>query len=637
MIWHQGFRVFSLRFFLVLFILSLPLFLGLSLASEPDPSLQENTAPSLQTDIYFGTEGVVSGPPAPTLSYPDNYGGGGQINSRSVLWIFIQQHFFLGSFILGVPMIAWMLEFFGLFRKKGTDPAEKHDRLGQDIMRTCLPFYPLTVLTGFALLGVFFFLYSGFSHYMTSVFKPVISLYVVVFFLETPFLYAYTLTWNRWRRGRLKWLHFGLGGLTCLNGLAIIYLANALMAFMMSPAGISAKGAYLGNIWNAVNTPLWNPLNVHRILASVMFSGAVLAAYAAYQMLTTRDPEKKAHYDGMGHIMIMISITNLFILPIAGYWFAKAIFIYRQRMGMTLMGGKLSLLFVMQATLIGLIFMAVTYYLWQGTSRMQGSERYRHLAKYMMVVFLIAFLIWTTPHTIPASQGEIQAMGGAQHPVVGYYGTMAAKNAAINTMILSFGLCFIIFKRCNKQMTIAWSRWGNAAMIALFAIAEGFIIYYGIYGFFVPANVRVKMALPQFAVTMGALVIGAILNRAMLRKSKSIGPIRWGKLPLGGTISLFSLAFFITTTMVLMGYIRSSVRLDWHVTEILKNTTPWAGTPTLTYAIGMVMFNVFLFWVITFFIFRSGRTRSIFSFPIQAEGVTTNTETKNLPSEFIPK
>ncbi|MFQ5580266.1 MAG: cytochrome ubiquinol oxidase subunit I [Nitrospiria bacterium] len=637
MIWHRYISRLAAPLFTATLILSLLSSVELSHASETAPAIQGNNDPSPQTDIYLGTEGVISGPPAPALSYPDSYGGGGRIDSRSVLWIFIQQHFFLGSFILGVPMIAWMLELFGLFRKKKGAPAEKHDQLGRDIMEICLPFYPLTVLTGVALFGAFIFLYSAFTKYMASVFNPVIYLYIVVFFLETPLLYAYTWTWNRWKQGRLKRLHFGLGGLTCLNGLAIIYLANALMAFMMSPSGINAKGAYLGNIWNAVNTPLWNPLNVHRILASIMFSGAVLAAYAAYQMLTTRDPEKKAHYDWMGHIMIMISIANLFILPVAGYWFAKAIFIYRQRMGVTLMGGKLSWPFVMQAMLIGLIFMTVTYYLWQGTTRMHGSERYRHLAKYMMIVFTIAFMIWTTPHTLPASQGEIQAMGGAQHPIVGYYGTMAAKNTAINTMILSFGICFIIFKRCNKQMTISWSRWGNTAMITMFAIAEGFIIYYGVYGFFVPANIRVRLALPQFLVTMGALVVGAVLNKVMLRKSTAIAPIQWGKLPLGGAIAIFSLAVFISTTMVLMGYIRSSVRLDWHVTEVLKDTTPWAGTPTLSYAIGMVMLNVLLFWIITALIFRSGRSRRRSTFTRQAEGLTTEAKAKDLPSELIPK
>lgn len=588
-----------------------------ALASSPSSGISE--------DIYFKTPGTISGPHAPELNYPESYDGSGKLDNRSILWVLIQQHFFLGSFILGVPMMAWMLEIFSYFRRKSNPAsAEKHDSLAHEFMRIGLPFYPLTIVFGFALLGAFIFLYSEFSRYMSTIFRPVLYFYVVVFFLENVLLYAYTKTWDRWKTGIAKWKHLGLGAATCFNGLVIIYLANALMAFMMSPAGVDSEGRYLGNIWNAVNTPLWNPLNIHRILASIMFSGAVIAAYAAYQMLTTRDPAKRAHYDWMGHVSIMIAIVNLFILPFAGYWFAKEIFIYRQRMGVTLMGGKLSWPFIMQAMLIGLIFMTVTYYLWQGTARMRGSERYRHLVKYTMFILATAFLIWATPHTIPASQGEFKAMGGSQHPIVGYYGTMAAKNTAINTMILSFGLCYIIFHRCNKEITVSWSRWGNTVMALMFIGAEAFVIFVGVYGFFIPANVRVKLAFPQFMVAISALTGGMLLNIAMLRKSKIIGPVQWGKLPTSGAFALFSLAVFISTTMVLMGYIRSSVRLDWHVTEILKDTTPWAGTPSLSYAMGMVVFNVVVFWAISTVIFRIGNRKTTRTFSMRSNPVTSS-------------
>jgi len=579
-----------------------------SVQAEMAAPIQEGA--EISKDLYFGTEGPVSGPPAPAMRFPESYGRSIGIDNRSLLWIFIQQHFFLGSFILGVPMMAWMLEIFS-FLRRGADPqmSKKHDALAHEFMKIGLPFYPLTIVFGVILLVAFLLLYSEFSKYMASVFKPVLYFYLFVFIIENVLLISYTKTWSRWKSGRQKWKHLALGGLTCLNGLAIIYLANALMAFMMSPAGIDEKGRYLGNIWNAINTPIWNPLNIHRILASIMFSGAVIAAYAAFKMMTTRDPERKAHFDWMGHVSIMIAIVNLFILPFAGYWFAKVIFKYRQRMGITLMGGALSWPFIMQAMLIGLIFMTVTYYLWQGTARMQGSLRYRHLVKYMMVVLAISFVIWVTPHTIPASGGEFKAMGGTQHPIVGYYGTMAAKNTAINTMILSFGLCYIIFQRCNKKITATWARWGNLAMILLFAASEAYIIYVGVYSFFIPANLRVQLARPQFLVAMSALVFGMILNRAMLRKSQLIGPIQWGKLPTSGAFALFSLAVFISTTMVLMGYIRSSVRLDWHITEVMKDATPWAATPPMSYSISMVLLNVVIFWCITTFIFWWGGDR----------------------------
>lgn len=610
---------FSRTSFIILACLSLFILFSARVSSGEGLSLDTTTTvDGVSEDIYFKTPGTISGPPAPKLSYPESYDRSGRLDNRSILWVFIQQHFFLGSFILGVPMIAWMIEIFSYARRNATTKASKKlDQLAHEFMEIALPFYPLTIIFGFVLLAAFLFLYEAFSRYMATIFKPVLYFYVFVFFLENVLLYSYTKTWKRWEKGKDKWRHLALGGATCLNGLLIIYLANALMAFMMSPAGVDSEGRYLGNLWNAINTPLWNPLNIHRILASIMFSGAVIAAYAAFQMLTTRDPAKRAHYDWMGHVAIMISIVNLFILPFAGYWFAKEIFKYRNRMGVTLMGGQLSWPFIMQAMLIGLIFMTVTYYLWQGTARMPGSERYRHLVKYTMIILAASFLVWATPHTIPATQGEFKAMGGTQHPVVGYYGTMAAKNTAINTMILAFALCYIIFHRCNKEITVPWARWGNIAMGLLFGGAEAFIIFIGVYGFFIPASVRVELAFPQFMAAIIALIGGMLLNFLMLRKSKVIGPIQWGKLSTSGAFALFFLAVFISTTMVLMGYIRSSVRLDWHVTEILRDVTPWAGTPSLSYAVGMVLFNVVVFWIIATMIFRFGHRKNtkVFSLP----------------------
>ncbi|MBI3804056.1 MAG: cytochrome ubiquinol oxidase subunit I [Nitrospirae bacterium] len=579
-------------------------------AIESDSS--SAASPEVSKDIYYQTDGPVSGPPAPKMSYPETYGREGLIDSRSLLWIFIQQHFFLGSFILGVPMIAWMIELFShLRRRRYPEQSEKQDRLARDIMEIGMPFYPISIFFGVALLGAFLFLYNQFFKYMAGLFRPVVYLYAICFVLESLLLYSYTLTWGRWTRGDKKWFHLSLGALTCTNGVIIVCLANAWMAFMMSPAGIDAEGRYLGDVWKIIHTPLWNPLNVHRILASIMFSGAVIAAYAAYRTLTTRDPAKRAHYDWMGHVTMMIAIVNLFLLPFAGYWFAKVIFIFRQRMGVTLMGGQLSWPFVIQAMLIGLIFMTVTFYLWKGTARMNGADRYTPYVKYLLVILTISFLIWTTPHTLPASQSEFKEMGGSQHPIVGYYGTMAAKNTAINTMILTFGLCFILFQRCNKRITVAWSRWGNAALIVLFGAAEVIVLYLGIYGFYVPASVRVGLAFPQFMAAMTGLIGGYFLNLAMLRGAESLGPIRWGRLPLGGALALFFLAVFITMTMSLMGYIRSSVRLNWHITEVMQDVTPWAQTPSITYAVGMVLLNVAIFWLLAVLIFWAGSGRKV--------------------------
>ncbi len=543
--------------------------------------------------------------PTPRLSYPESYRNLGSLDGRFLLWIFIQQHFFFGSFILGIPMIAWLLEMAGHIQSRGSeDPSETLDRYGRDILHLGLPFYPWTVLLGVILLGVFLWIYHHFFVYMAGIFKPIMFLYALCFLLESVLLYAYASTWDRWQKCAAKWHHLSLGLLTCTNGIVIIALANAWMAFMMSPAGVDREGRYLGEMLSAVRTPFWAPLNVHRILASMMFSGAVVAAYAAWRMLSTSNETLRAHYDRMGHLSIMIATTNLLLLPFAGYWFARVIFAFRQRMGVTLMGGALSWPFVIQALLIGLIFMTMTYYIWQGTTRMNGSARYQPFAKYLFLILCISLLIWSTPHTLPASQGELGRMGGAQHPIVGYYGTMAAKNTAINTMILTLGLGWMILKRCNRVLVTPWRRLGNVVMIVLFAVAEIYIFYLGVVGVSLPAHVRVGLALPQFLTAISACLLGAGINAWMLKGAPHLGPVRWGRLPIKRSVALFIVAFLIATTMVLMGYIRSSVRLTWHITEIMPDTTPWAEIPRMPMVLGMILFNVALFAGLAAFIFR---------------------------------
>jgi len=81
-----------------------------------------------------------------------------------------------------------------------------------------------------------------------------------------------------------------------------------------------------------------------------------------------------------------------------------------------------------------------------------------------------------------------------------------------------------------------------------------------------------------------------------LKDSIVRGPIQWGKIPLRGMIGLFGLAAAFSWVMGLMGYIRSSGRLTWHVNELMADVSPWAFTPALEFAAKMVTLNMLVFW-----------------------------------------
>src|SRR3990167_3972514 len=106
-------------------------------------------------------------------------------------------------------------------------------------------------------------------------------------------------------------------------------------------------------------------------------------------------------------------------------------------MGNIMMGGAFSWTFIIQAILIGMLFIGVNYYLWLGMGRIRGSERYTKFFKYLIFVIFMCFAVWLTPHNLPLS-GEERAMIGEQyHPFSKYFGVMAAKNAVVNLIIPS--------------------------------------------------------------------------------------------------------------------------------------------------------------------------------------------------------
>ena len=89
----------------------------------------------------------------------------------------------------------------------------------------------------------------------------------------------------------------------------------------------------------------------------------------------------------------------------------------------------------------------------------------------------------------------------------------------------------------------------------------------------------------------------------MLRARTIHGPVQWGQISVRGMIGLFGLAAAFTWVMGLMGYIRSSGRLAWHVNELMPDTSPWAFTPSLGFAAKMVTINMVCFGGLCLFCF----------------------------------
>jgi cytochrome bd ubiquinol oxidase subunit I len=553
------------------------------------------------TDLYFKTPGIPQGPPAPS---PEEtvYSRIGSFDSRLLVWFITQQHTYFGGFVLALPIFCVLLEFLGL-SSRNPALALRYDGLARDLAKVALLALSATAVIGGLMLGMFLYFYPSFMQYMGGTFKSFMPVYAVVFVGVSLLLVVYYYSWNRMATPALKWGHASIGLLTNVFGTALLLSANAWSAFMMAPSGVDAQGRFLGNGWHLLHSALWNPLNVHRFLADIMSGGAVVLAYACYRFFTSKTDKERAYFDWVGHVFLFVMVCALLPMPFAGYWLMRSVYSFSQSMGVTMMGGLLTWLFVVQALLIGVLFLGINFYIWQSMARLRGGERYHPYYQMLLTVFMVALVIWLTPHTVFMSASEVKAMGGAQHPVVGNYGVMSAKNGAINIMILVTTMSFLYYRRANRTIVVSWAKKGNILMGALFLLGALNIIWLSVYGYYLPAKLRIGLSTPQAATTLTVLVIGAVINRMMLKGAVVHGPIQWGKISLRGMVGLFGLAAAFSWVMGLMGYIRSSGRLAWHVSELMADVSPWSFTPDFAFAAKMVTLNMTVFWgaVLTIF------------------------------------
>jgi hypothetical protein len=645
------------------------------------------------------------------------YGDFPIVGRRVAVWGIAQLHLMFGAFVVGVPLFILIIEIMGAATKsqRYDDLAHEFTRLLSVAFSTTATFGGVLVffLIGlyptftnflarifFPSMVVYVFLFFGesFSMYLyyygwealkgtsrrigtmlgTAV-LTLLVLYPAVLLLSSllssesalPVSYGLTvvvfiallayggLSQTTTFLHNQKWMHICFGILLNYFGLTLMMIANSWATFMTSPVGIDINaGVFRGTTWEAMNNFTWMPVNLHRFIANIAFGGSVVAAYAAFRFLASpRDSAARAHYDWMAYIGNFIAIIGLIPLPFAGYWLGREIYGYDQQLGITMMGGIFSWLFIVQAVLIGALFLGANYYLWLGMERIPGSERYRRFIPWLLGILTVCFLVWLTPHSLVASLEEARKMGGAHHPLLGVFGVMSAKNTVVNIMILSTFLSFLIYRRGNKgerlpmaQQSVAskitlvlitalalivlfwaqtgslqaagkvWVRWLEAACIVaalgltflnrgtigqwlLFAMAAVVVVSFGVYGYFVEAIVRIGFSIVQVSSVLMVLIVGTTIDVVIFRGAPVVGEIQWGKIPERAQYILFLLATSFTWLMGLMGYARSGLRTYWHVFNVVRDYSSDAFTPPLGFACWVVSIITLVFMLLVSFIF----------------------------------
>ena len=560
----------------------------------------EEAAEEAATEEDVATEEDEGWKPMPTPQIEEkDYPVVSGFSSRISVWIVAQLHLFFAAFVLGVPIFVWVIELIGYFSGD-----ERYDRMAHEFMKVSMTGFSLAASFGGLLSIMLMVFYPDFMAYLTSIFGKAMILYALMFFAESFFVYTYYYGWDKMKSRGWKKIHLILGLGLNSSGMVLMLVSNSWASFMMAPSGIGEDGAFSGSIMAATAGFLWHPLNLHRFIANIAYGGSLTAAYAAFKFMTATNDEEKAHYDWSGYTSFVIAMVGLLPLPFAGYWLTKEVYDYSQQMGITLMGGVFAWLFILQAVLIGAIFLSANYYLWCSLGRADASKRFYYMIQPLGIIIVIAFLAWFTPHTLIMTSAESSAVG-THHSVLGPLGVMAAKNTAVNTLIIATFLSFQLFRRANIRPTGTgfWAQNGTTIQIALYSAAMLNIVILGVYSYFIPANIRIGLSIPQVSTTAVVLILCTIIDALIYRQRENIGVFHWGRMPARSQYAIFMLAVSFTWLMGLMGYCRSAIRQHWHVYTVVRDNSIDAFTPTLPFAAWMVTIIVMIFMALVFFMF----------------------------------
>jgi hypothetical protein len=235
--------------------------------------------------------------------------------------------------------------------------------------------------------------------------------------------------------------------------------------------------------------------------------------------------------------------------------------------------------------------------------RVEGRRTGKPLIPVLLGVITLCFVVWATPRSPITTPEETAAMGGSAHPVLGFLGVMSAKNTAVNIIILATFVSFLLYRRSGKKPTVRWAKLGNLLQTAVLVLAAGFVLFLGIRGYFVEAQVRIGLSVPMVLSVLFAMMLVTVLDVLMLRGADETGKTHWGRMPERAQYVLIFLAVTFTWLMGLMGYVRSGLRQHWHVYGVIRDTSPDAFTPTLGFATKVVSVTVLIFFALIGFIF----------------------------------
>lgn len=529
--------------------------------------------------VLFGGVAYAQVSDAPSVEFP--YTG-----NRTAVWIVAQLHTLFGAFILGAPIFIVISEWLG-YRKQDL----RYDRLAKEVTKVTVILFSMTALTGGLFIFVLLAAYPQFTTWFINQFYLVFAvIYPLLFISGTIVLYMYFYLWDAWK-GEKKGRHIALGVLLNLICMITMFVIDGPTSFMNTPPkaeGISPQEFLeAATLWDKIFNPTWMPLNLHRIDGNVAFGGFVTGMIAAYMYMGAKNQEERAYYDWMGFVGNLIAVGATLFQPFTGLLLAYEMCDYDFSFCPYMMADQLSMFFEMQGAMIGLMFLAINYYVWLSLKRIEGAEKVRMtiLAPIVMVALPFAIIIVMSYYWIPDPMSLAFLLPLVLAPFM--LGRFIPYTVSARTVI-KIGFLMAVVSDAIWLTPHGFAATG-AKMVAEVELPEAWNFLAGMPG---------KLS------AVFTLVFVTVVNYVLYNRAIKQGTIVWGKIDFASQFVLIFLAFTSIWTMGLMGAVRSLVRKYYHTYNLMPDFTAESFTPTLSYSawwitgITIVFFTVVSFAVV---------------------------------------
>ncbi len=532
--------------------------------------------------VLFG--GVAYAQTSDTPSVDFSYTG-----NRTAVWIVAQLHTLFGAFILGAPIFIVISEWLG-YRKQDL----RYDRLAKEVTKVTVILFSMTALTGGLFIFVLLAAYPQFTTWFINQFYLVFAVFYPLLFISGAIvLYTYFYMWDAWK-GEKKGRHIALGVLLNLIGMTLLFVIDGPTSFMNTPVkaeGLSPQDLLAtATLWDKIANQTWMPLNLHRIDGNVAFGGFVTGLIGAYMYMGAKSQEERAYYDWMGFAGNLIAVGATLFQPFTGLLLAYEMCDYDFSFCPYMMADQLSMFFEMQGAMIGLMFLAINYYVWLSLKRIEGVEKVRItiLAPIVMVAFPFAMMVVMNYYWIPDPMSLAFLLPLALSPFLGRFipFTVSART------VIKIGFLMVLVGDAIWLTPHGFAATG-AKMAAEVELPEAW---------------NFLGTMPAKLSAMFTLVFVTVVNYFLYNRAIKRGTILWGKIDFTSQFVLIFLAFASIWTMGLMGAVRSLVRKYFHTYNLIPDFSAESFTPTLSYSAWWITgITVMFFTVVSFAVIVSLR------------------------------